>query len=322
MPDPTLVFLSGVLDAGQVGYLVLMLVVFVLLMAAAWFVLRWLAGRGMGGGRSKHMKVLDRLVLTRDSSILILQVSGRVFVVAAGKDSSDVLCELDPSDFPPENSPRRAGAPDGEEPSTQPGFWKRFFHNLRLNMGLLPKGTQPMTPGGASRPPSDPQPDTFQDILRRVQHAQAAQNHPSHSPESGRAASGNLHVEGRAEGAAAGRKEEPVYTRHTRPVYDGEAPKVKADYNEIIDNMRQLGLVDKDRPPPPREQAPAAAAAPQAEPYRAEPPVQPEAEPPQAPDEAPGPAADGQDKYDMMFDLIAKRQARYAGKKDRGKDGP
>lgn len=332
MSYPTRVLLGSGLAGEQVMTVAVGIAVFVLLMLLMWFVMRWLSRKGFGGGRSKHMEVLDRLVISRDSCILLLRVADRVFAVSAGKDSSSLICELSASELGLNDGVPPGGASAGSErPKAGAGFWKRFSHNMKLNMGLLPKGTKPMTPGGGEPDPRETA-GAFKDVLEKIQQAQAETRSPSHPPETGREESGQSYVQ-------AGEQTDQVQDRVT-------------DYDAIIENMRNLGLVDKDRmegrrartpstsarekpvsrPEPDAEQAVKPAAGQvlmqtSSEAFKAyeraagqKPEL--EKEGPSAPvPVAPIPAAEP-DKYDMMFDLIAKRQAKYAGKKDRGKEAP
>ncbi len=295
---------------------------FIALMLLMWFGLRWLSRKGFGGGRSRHMEVLDRLVISRDSCILLVKIAGRVFAVAVGRDSSGLLCELSESELGASGGGRPGGASPGSgSPRAGAGFWKRFSHNMRLNMGLLPKGTGPMTPE-VDEPSANETAGAFKDVLERIQQAQAEQQNPSHPPESGRKASGLYYV--------------------GTPEQDAQAYGKVADYNAAIESMRNLGLVDKEAAP--RRATASVSAQARREPPVAAPPITAQTKPAEeelkskaavaaayaqaakAPD-APREKADaggGQetDKYDMMFDLISRRQAKYSAKKDRGKEAP
>lgn len=362
MPYGRRVILESGMTSDQVLYLVFGLTVFVLLMVGAWLLLRWLSKKGLGGGRSKHMKVLDRLVISRDSYILLLQIAGRIFAVSVGKDSSSLICEIPHGElgFDEQERQDKTTETPAVKAAENPGFWKRFSHNMRLNMGLLPKGTQPMAPPSKSEPTPKESAEAFKEVLERIQQAQQTNSNPSGSPESGRAVSGQNHANdsGRPEAgqrnsaARSGRGKDP-----DEPQAAPDKDKV-ADYNAIIENMKNLGLVDKPQSAPRRREpdvaerysphadreakepvsvkniklsgvAPATAAAYSAYSRNAgydKDVAKAEA----AADDAgityeasPVSVTGGEpDKYDMMFDLIARRQARYAGRKDRGKESP
>lgn len=71
---------------------------------AAWAVLRLFYQRsgmlGMGMGRRRLMRVLDRHILSPQKSILILEVGSKILVVGVADQAMTTLAELDPEDLP------------------------------------------------------------------------------------------------------------------------------------------------------------------------------------------------------------------------------
>ena len=267
------------------------ILVFILLVLLMWYLMRWLSRKGFGGGRSKHMEVLDRLAVSRESCILILRVAGRVFAVSSGRDSSSLICELDASELMFKNEARPGKVFQGGGSSqARSGFWKRFLHNMKLNMGLLPKGAKPMTPSGDGTF-SKEESKSFKDIFDSVRHSPAETASTSRPPETGI---------------------ETQEWRHISTDLRDKADRPSAaNYKEIIENMQRLGRLGGSET---QDSIPATMHEPGPESYPIPESKTDGAEIPDPPSEAAEP-----DKYDVMFDLIARRQSRYAGGKDRGK---
>lgn len=77
------------------------LVALILVLLAAWLLLRWVNKRlpGLGGGStSRLVTVLDRVPIGRNSSILLLRVQDKVLLVAMTEHGAEKLCEFDDPD--------------------------------------------------------------------------------------------------------------------------------------------------------------------------------------------------------------------------------
>lgn len=77
------------------------MVALILVLLAAWLLLRWMNNRmpGMGsGGASRLVKVLDRVPVGKNSSILLLRVQDKVLLVAVTEHGAEKLCEFDDPD--------------------------------------------------------------------------------------------------------------------------------------------------------------------------------------------------------------------------------
>jgi flagellar protein FliO/FliZ len=139
----------------------------VALLVLSFFVLRWLSTRTMGG--SHHMRVIERLIISRDNALLIVQVGQRILAVSSAKDGVRLLCELSPRDIPDLSESK---APESLDEGSSLG--KRFIHNMRVHMRLLPKGTPfarpPVKDGGSGvSPNASPSPSPFAMALLRAQ---------------------------------------------------------------------------------------------------------------------------------------------------------
>lgn len=56
---------------------------------------RWYARRMGPGGAGKHLKIIDRLPVTKGSSICILELSGRQYLMGISESSVQILKELE-----------------------------------------------------------------------------------------------------------------------------------------------------------------------------------------------------------------------------------
>jgi flagellar biogenesis protein FliO len=89
----------------------------------------WLSKRVSGGQllAGRRMKVIDRVMVSRDSTIVLVQIGSRLFAVGTGKGTPTFICELSPSDFPePADKPEKSSGPGG--------FWGRFARNMKANV--------------------------------------------------------------------------------------------------------------------------------------------------------------------------------------------
>ena len=114
----------------------------VLVLLAAWLLLRWLNNHvpGMGGGTTRLLKVLDRVAVGRNSSILLLRVQDKVLLVAMTDHDAEKLCEFDDPDgtiAPPVTA------------GQVPGFAAILKETAQKMVGKVPKD------GGDASPPQE-----------------------------------------------------------------------------------------------------------------------------------------------------------------------
>ncbi|MCL2080903.1 MAG: flagellar biosynthetic protein FliO [Oscillospiraceae bacterium] len=135
---------------------------FIALIVLSYLVLRWLSKRAMGNTR--HIRVIERMAVTRDAGLWLIEIGRRVLAVSVAKDGMRLLCELSAreiADLREERPPEPAPSFDGNS-----SFWKRFSHNMKIQMKLLPKDTPPARP---YEPNPVPEPSPFALALLRAQ---------------------------------------------------------------------------------------------------------------------------------------------------------
>jgi flagellar biogenesis protein FliO len=201
--------MPALLAEGLSGDVFLGVLLFVLMLAAMLVLLFFLQRRG-GFAGGKRVKVIERVSITRDTALVVLRVGARCLVVCAGKDGGNLLCELSPDEI------EASAAREEREEPRPPGFFKRFWHNLRLNLGLLPKGTRPLTPRAAP-PPAEP--ESFAALMRNLRQQQDAAPPPPEPP-------------------APEPPPKPPAPAPARPSAR-ERPLIEKDYRSALDDMRR-----------------------------------------------------------------------------------
>ena len=92
-------------------------------LALCYFVTKWL-GKSMSVGqmtRGSYMRILDRIVLSREKFIMLVEVSGRVFVIGVTNQSVNVIGTVDElTELPQQPRPQGLG---GLFKSMWPGKW-------------------------------------------------------------------------------------------------------------------------------------------------------------------------------------------------------
>ena len=102
---------------------------FAAILALSYFGLRYLSRKNLFAARGRHMRVLDRMVVGRDSMILLVRVADKVFVTGIAKEGIHMLGEIDPdklSETPDEISRPESDAP---APSVAPSFQEELRHS-------------------------------------------------------------------------------------------------------------------------------------------------------------------------------------------------
>jgi flagellar biogenesis protein FliO len=83
------------------------LLLFAVLLVAAYFGLRWYSGK-MGLKTGKNIKVLEKTFLAKDSFLFVVQVGGKTMLLGATPQSIQTLCELDESTLVYEDAVQQA----------------------------------------------------------------------------------------------------------------------------------------------------------------------------------------------------------------------
>lgn len=66
----------------------------------AWLVLRWIGKRtqGVGNAQQRHIKVIERMQVGRNSTLLLLKLNAKVLLVAVSERGAEKLYEFDDED--------------------------------------------------------------------------------------------------------------------------------------------------------------------------------------------------------------------------------
>lgn len=68
---------------------------FIAVIVLTFYASKWYAGRMGAKGRGKHIKIIDRLAVGRNSSIVIIDVEGAQYLVGIGDHTIEMLKELE-----------------------------------------------------------------------------------------------------------------------------------------------------------------------------------------------------------------------------------
>ena len=240
------------------------------------------------------MRVLERIYISRDAGIMLVQIGRRYIAVSSSKDGLRFLCELSPADLngadnetaPADTAPRVTSPSDNYPDNSSLG--KRFIHNMKINAGLLPKDTPPARPPVKNTPQSGP--SSFALELLRAQ-ADGDKD-------------GLLELLG-GEARNAERPESSVAEPQTKT----------PDYQAAIDSLKQMSNTET-----PAVTAASAAAALYKNTVSNLPGNTQRASAPAAPAKAVSPAPvrePNNDDLDELFDRIEKRNNRYSKKGER-----
>lgn len=89
-----LVFLA--LDSGEgIFDLIVLVIVFILILVAAYFVTKWVSSTGLNMQKNKNIKVLEVFRLNQSKYIYIMQMGDKVVSLGVSKDHIEFLTELD-----------------------------------------------------------------------------------------------------------------------------------------------------------------------------------------------------------------------------------
>ncbi|MDD4122288.1 MAG: flagellar biosynthetic protein FliO [Eubacteriales bacterium] len=113
---------------GDIFSLVFALIAMICIILLTYYVSRWY-GRKMGpiaGG--KHIKAVDRMAVSKTGSLLIVDISGKQYLIGVSDQNVQILTELpELIPLPPANGPRQGGMKDLVNGST----FKSMFNSIK-----------------------------------------------------------------------------------------------------------------------------------------------------------------------------------------------
>lgn len=134
----------------DVFQLITVLLVMVLIVVAAWFVTRWIAGGTFRMQKQlARMQIVDRLMIAKDRAVIVVELGGRYYMMGVGTTIS-MLGEVD-------GAPYRAASSEAPQGG---GFFAALQDKLRARQGYQPY-EGPVGPG-------DDMPDTRQEEMERA----------------------------------------------------------------------------------------------------------------------------------------------------------
>ena len=106
-----------------------LLAVFLLVLAGAYFFTRW-AGMGLVGRfglpGAGHVRVLERVTLGRDQSLLVVQAAERYFLLGSSPSGFSLLAELTAEEGELWSSPPSSDSPAQDRPPDFTAILRRF----------------------------------------------------------------------------------------------------------------------------------------------------------------------------------------------------
>ena len=88
------------------------LLLFALVLALAWFCSRWLGGRYGFQTAGRTVRVLERVMVGPDRSLLVVRAGEQVWLLGVTPQHIEKIGELDPAQYPERETPETGGAPD------------------------------------------------------------------------------------------------------------------------------------------------------------------------------------------------------------------
>jgi len=71
-----------------------LIILFILIIVACYYVTRFIGAKGMGSIRESNIKVIDTYRINQNQCMLIIKVGKQYFLLASGKDNLTLLTEL------------------------------------------------------------------------------------------------------------------------------------------------------------------------------------------------------------------------------------
>lgn len=111
---------------------IMLVVVCIAVIAAAFYTTRFMARRAGGSGKSRHMQVLDRLPISNDKQILLVQAGEKVHMVGVTGQSINHIATLEDAD---------AQSIQPDEEAETPNIMGDFAARLKANLPFGGNGT-------------------------------------------------------------------------------------------------------------------------------------------------------------------------------------
>lgn len=108
---------SAFSDGGGIFGAVVMLLIMLAVIVGAYFVTRWIAAGALRMQKGSRMRVVDRLPLGKDKSVVVVEIGGALYALGVANSAVTLLCELPEGAYDERNTP---ASPIG-------GDWKSIF---------------------------------------------------------------------------------------------------------------------------------------------------------------------------------------------------
>lgn len=79
----------------QISTFLIVLVVFVLLLYGSYYCAKRVGGTSLRGGRSRYMKVVDRIVIGQDRDLSIICIGNRYYLIGSSAGGINMLTEIE-----------------------------------------------------------------------------------------------------------------------------------------------------------------------------------------------------------------------------------
>lgn len=99
------VYLMGTSTLASLFKLIVLLIVFVLILLASYYVTKWYAKTGMLGKQSQNIQVVENYPMGPGKQICIIKLGGKYIAVAICKDQITFLAELEKDKLSLEQQP-------------------------------------------------------------------------------------------------------------------------------------------------------------------------------------------------------------------------
>ena len=96
---------SGTSFAGSIIELVVLIIIFVLVLFASYYVTKWVAKKGMPGNKQRNIEIIESFRLDQTKTIVIIRIGKKYFATGMTKESFNVLCEVNLEDLEFEQLP-------------------------------------------------------------------------------------------------------------------------------------------------------------------------------------------------------------------------